>query len=489
MIASGSGTARWLAAVAGSLIIAAALTQTAAAGTTRTTAAQPLRSRGTAPSTPIEHFVFLMQGDRTFDSYFSTYPGANGAPPGTCQLLVLAKPRNGCVKPFPLHGRAVDALAAGKTVLDYQYDGGKLDGFVAAYLRQGRDGTAAMGYYDRHELPLYWALAERYVLFDNFFASARYGNRTNRSFWVSAAPQPGGTDSVNPKGYGDQATIFDRLQAAGVSWKFYVEGYNPHQTFRSVSSANPAAQTVRVPLLNYARFVDNPTLSSHIVDLSEYYQDLAAGRLPAVAYISSSGSSERSSRSMPAGQALVQRLVTQLMLSTAWSHSAFMWSYDGSGGWFDHVKPPVVGGNVLGLRVPALLISPYAPAGEVNHAQLDYTGALRFIEDNWGVASLTERDRHATSIAEALRLTTPPRPASLIQSAPPPPGPVVKIGIAYWTYLGALFVALMLFLGASAGPRLVHLVRRLTRRRRDDGERPRQGHSEPLAGVLVPKDW
>jgi phospholipase C len=435
-----------------------------------------------APRTPIKHFVYLMQGDRTFDNYFSTYPGAKGPPRGTCQPLVLLKPKNGCVKPFPLHGRNVPPLAPGNTVLDYQYDRGKLDGFVAAYLRQGRDGTNAMGYYDRRDLPYYWAVADQFVLFDNFFAAARHGIRTNRSFWVSAAPQPGGTESVGAGGYGDQPTIFDRLQQAGVSWKFYVEGYNPKETFRSRSASNPAAQTVRVPLLDYARFVDDPALRSHIVDLREYYQDLADGTLPAVAYVASSGSSERSARSIGAGQELVRRMVTQLMASSAWSSSALMWSYDGSGGWFDHVPPPTADGVPLGLRVPALLVSPYARRGVVEHAQLDPTGALAFVEQNWGVAPLTDRDAKARSIATVLDLRAPPRAPEVILAGAPVQGPKVAVGTAYLGYLSAALLAGVLFVAAAAGPDLVVAVRR---RRMASAARDPDG---VLAGIVMTGD-
>jgi phospholipase C len=444
------------AAVLGCLIAACAVTAPAAA-TAASAAHQGKAATGSAAApqrparTPVEHFVFLMQGDRTFDNYFGTYPGTDGPPPDTCQALVLSRPSNGCTRPFPLHGKAVNPLAPGKSLLDYQYADGRMDGFVAGYLRQGRDGTNAMGYYDRRDLPYYWAVADRYVLFDRFFASARYGNRTNRSYWVSAAPQPGGA-SVRADGYGDGATIFDRLQAAGVSWKFYVEDYDPNETFREATATDPAAQTVRVPLLNYARFVDRPQLRSHIVDLSQYYRDLADGTLPAVAYVASSGSSERSARSIGAGQQLVQRLLTQLMLSDAWHSSAFLWAYDGSGGWFDHVRPPAVQGQPLGFRVPALLVSPFAAEGAVNHAVLDYTSALRFIEENWGLQPLTARDATATSLAVALDLRAPPRPPELIQVDAPPPGARVRVDIAYVAYVGAFVLAVMLAAGAAGTP-------------------------------------
>lgn len=429
-----------------------------------------------ATATPIQHFVFLMQGDRTFDNYFGAYPGADGPPATACQPLVVTKPRNGCVRPTPLHGRTVSTLAPGPRVLDNQYDAGKMDGFVSAYVHQGRDGTTAMGYYDRRDLPYYWALADRYELFDRFFSSARYGNRTNRSYWVSAAPQPGGNGRPPKGGYGNQQTIFDRLQAAGVSWKFYVENYNPKQTFRTVSATDPAAQTVRVPLVNYARFVDDPALRSHIVDLSQYYRDLSSGSLPAVAYIASSGSSERSSRSMPAGQKLVQTLVTQLMLSHSWTSSAFLWSYDGSGGWYDHVKPPTVQGQVLGFRVPALLVSPYAPSGRINHTRLDYTSALRFIEDNWRLAPLTTRDRAATGLVGAFDFSAAPRAPELITLDPPPPGPRVKVSVAYWGYLGAAVIAVLLFLAAIGGGALLD---RRARARAADPAAPDPGGTDP----------
>jgi len=403
----------------------------------------------TRTSTPIRHFIFLMQGDRTFDNYFGTYPGADGIPAGACQALVLNHPENGCVRPFALHGKTPDPLAPGADVIDKQLDGGKLDGFVAAFTAQGRDGSSAMGYYDRRDLTYYWNLAEQYVLFDAFFSAVPYGYRANRDYWVSAAAPPGG-DTVAPTGYGDGPTIFDRLEAAGVSWKFYVQDYQPAQTFRTRTATDPAPQTVRVPLLNYARFVDDPRLRGHIVDLDQYYRDLADGSLPAVAYVASSGSSERSARSIPAGQTLVHSMVNQLMLSRFWSSSAFMWSYDGSGGWYDHVVPPAG----LGLRVPAVLVSPYARRGQVNHTRLDYTSALAFVEHNWGVAPLTGRDASAIDLTSAFDFAAKPRPAEIVSmNDQPAHAPLVRVGLIYGWYGGAAVLALVLVAVATGSSR------------------------------------
>jgi phospholipase C len=392
-----------------------------------------------------------MQGDRTFDNYFGSYPGADGPPATTCQVLVLSRPKNGCVKPFEAHGRALPPLAAGRTVLQNQVRGGRMDGFVAAYGAQGRDGTSAMAYYDRRYLPFSWSAADQYVLFDRFFSSTLYGTRDNRSYWVAAAPPPTGATATS--GYGNQQTIFDRLQASGVSWKFYVQDYDQRQTFRAATPTSPVGQAVRVPLLNYPRFVDDAGLRSHIVDLSTYYRDLARGTLPAVSYIASSGASERSGRSIAAGQKLVQDLTTQLMLSKQWDRSALLWTYDGSGGWFDHVRPPKVAGSDLGLRVPALLVSPYARKAKIDHTVLDYTSVLRFIEDNWALKPLTARDKSAHSFAAAFDFSSPPRAAAIITTRPPEPLAAVEVTAAYWAYGAAAVLGLGALVGAAVLPR------------------------------------
>src|SRR6195952_5701047 len=138
-----------------------------------------------ATTTPVKHFVYLMQGDRSFDNYFGNYPGADGIPANTCQKRVVTGPDKSCVQPFSLHGKNTEPLGAGTVELDNQYDEGRMDGFVAAFQNQGRDGAQAMGYYDQRDLPTYWGLANRYVLFDHFFSSTRSGERVNRSYWVS----------------------------------------------------------------------------------------------------------------------------------------------------------------------------------------------------------------------------------------------------------------------------------------------------------------
>ncbi|MCZ0978899.1 hypothetical protein O1L60_05820 [Streptomyces diastatochromogenes] len=329
-----------------------------------------------------------------------------------------------------------------------QINGGRMDGFVSAYTRQGRDGTTVMGHYDARDLPFDWAAAHRYVLFDEFFSAVPYGTATERSYWVSGAA---------PTAAGDRPTIFDRLQRAGVSWKFYVENYRPAENYRTPGATQP----VRAPLLGLARFVDDPALASHIVDLDQYYRDLDAGTLPSVAYVASSGSSERSARAIPPGQKLIRSLATQLALSPYWDSSALLWSHDGSGGWYDHVAPPPAADGPRGLRVPAVLISAYAPAGHVDHRVLDSSSALRFIEDNWNLAPLGGRDTTSASLAAALDFSAAPRPPEVL--AAPTERPAVRPvdpALVYGIYGGMLGGAALLVTGTalytarrrSAGP-------------------------------------
>ena len=173
----------------------------------------------------------------------------------------------------------------------------------------------------------------------------------------------------------------------GISWKFYVQNYDPKINYRNLQGVGSRdSQVIWVPLLDFDRFIDNPALSSHIVDLKQYYIDLQQGTLPAVAYIVPSGTSEHPPQYPASGQRFIKGLIQELMRSSAWDSSAFVMAYDDWGGWYDHVNPPRVDAYGYGLRVAALMVSPYAKEGHIDHTQLDFTSILKFIETNWGVA-------------------------------------------------------------------------------------------------------
>jgi phospholipase C len=377
------------------------------------------------PTTPIEHFVVLMQENHSFDNYFGTYPGADGIPAETC--MPVGRRARPCVRPFRLGGRPAPDLGHDRRIHRIQYARGRMDGFVrAASIDRQTVERSVMGYYDGRDLPFYWNVADEHVLFDRFFAATSRGSVASHLYWITGTP--GNADG----GFGNRPTIFDRLDERGVSWKFYVEDYDPGR----------AAQAVRVPLLNSTRYVNDPNRFGRIVDLDEYYEDLRRGRLPQVAYIAPAGSSEHPPGGIEAGEALVKRLIFALSMSSAWDSSAFMWTYDDWGGWFDHVSPPPGG---YGFRVPALLVSPYARRGFVDSTRLDTTSILRFIEDNWELEPLARRDARANSIAGAFDFAQPPRTPSIVAGERgATDAPAVRRWVIYLGYGAALVLALAL---------------------------------------------
>ena len=401
----------------------------------------------------IQHLVVLMQENHTFDNYFGTFPRAEGFPKGTCVPKLRSGPATNCLAPHhaviahtsdPDHGQAT-ALTA--------WDNGKMDGFVWAQTDRNLDGSATMAYWDGTDLPLYWNLATDYVLGDRFFSSAWGASQTNHLYWV-AAQSAGGHGGIPAKGF-DVPTIFDRLQAAGISWKMYVQNYDPKDTFRAGTASGP--QVVWTALLAFPRFLDTPKLFSRIVDLSEYDRDVENGTLPAVSYIVPSGLSEHPPGNVTAGQEFGASLVTALMRSSSWDSSMFALTHDDWGGYYDHVPPPQVDADGYGFRVPALFISPYARSGTVDHTTYDYTSILRFIEDNWGVAPLTARDASANSIGAALDLNQAPKAALL-------PGPVYPAPtgaptsaritlIAAYAFVALLFLLALVWLTLLAARR------------------------------------
>jgi phospholipase C len=411
---------------------------------------------GPQPRTPIKHFVTLMQSNHTFDSYFGTYPGADGVPTDACMPVDPTDPTNdGCVEPFHLENYGTD-LTHTFTTFRNQYRSGSMDGFVHAFRLLGEDGTVAMGHYDDQDLPFYWNLADEYVLFDRFFTSAAGGSTPNRMFWATGTAgitRPGSED-VPEAGWGDLPTIFDRLEERGISWKVYVQNYDPSiiLTEREDGVAAPA-QFKWVPVLGFSRFIDDPQLSSHIVDLEEFFHDVQDGDLPAVSYVVTVGASEHPPSNLLTGQRLVKRMLNVLMQSPLWDDSAFLMTWDDWGGWYDHVPPPQVDEFGYGFRTPALLVSPYAKQGHVDSTVLDFTSILRFIEDNYDLPALAERDASANSLMSAFDFTGAPREPRIIAmtrgevSVPQP-----RRSVIYGFYTAAVLIPIAIISAALARP-------------------------------------
>ena len=294
-----------------------------------------------APATPIEHIVVLMQENHSFDNYFGTFPGADGFPRDTC--MPVGRAHRPCVRPFHLGGRSTPDPA-------HEAGSHRMDGFIRAASRHRQSiERSVMGYYDGRDLPYYWNVAEEYVLFDRFFAASPDGSVANHRLWIGRDLSQAASAAASRGGSTSRTTTRDPARAA------------PR---RCVCPCGILA----CPGMSWIS--------------TEFYEDLERGRLPAVAYIAPAGASEHPPGRVSAGATLTRSLLTALARSSAWDSSAFMWTYDESGGWFDHVRPP----RGAGFRVPALLVSPYARRGYVDSTPLDTTSIPAFIERNWRLA-------------------------------------------------------------------------------------------------------
>ncbi len=408
---------------------------------------------GTETNTPIKHFIVVMQQNHTFDNYFGTYPGANGIPDGVCQPTSVSNPGSApCVAPYEITDQSITDLSHSDSTFAGQFQNGQMNGFVATLNGLNQDGSLSMGHFDDTTIPFYWNLADQYVLFDNYFSSAHTGSVTNRMFWVSGRPGDE-TNRIPQGGFGDIPTIFDKLQERGISWKFYIKDYDPNLNYRSLEELNYLPPQVQwVPLLSFDRFLDDPELSRHIVDLDEYYTDLENNTLPAVSYVLLLGATEHPISDLSLGQQATRTMLNTLMQSDSWESSAFFLTYDDWGGWYDHVPPPQVDERGLGFRVPSLLVSPYARMGHIDHTQLDHTSLLKFIEENWNISPLAERDAKANNFTSAFDFSMAPRPPIFVSAVREVPEPRIEPRriVIYAAYGAAMLFAFLIFARAFA---------------------------------------
>ncbi len=383
---------------------------------------------------PIQHVIVVIQSGHSFDNYFGTRPGVDGIPANIREPV--APGSNSVIAPYHLSSEQErDGLRDTLRVTQKAVDSGKMDGFVSAQPNTAI-GSVAMGHYDRSDLPYYWDLADRFTLFDHFFASSQAGSFPNRLVTVSgqtddiASNKTLGGGVVIPGG-----TVFDQLNAHHVSWKFYAQGYK--------AGVKPTpAQIARNPLLVMPGFQQDPRL----VGTSQYFVDLDKGQLPQVSYVTAATTdSERSPQDPAQGEAFVRSLVNALMQSSEWSHTALLLTYDDSGGWYDHVVPPTVAGATLGVRVPTLLISPYAKAGYVDSTTTDSASIPGFIDDVFKLPEITPAVNQVGSVMSAVDTTQQPTPPIIGPSEGTlAPIPRPKVETIYLLYLGALVAAALL---------------------------------------------
>jgi phospholipase C len=370
-----------------------------------------------APETSgIEHIVVVMMENRSFDHLLGWMPNANGRQAG------LSYPDNngnliptrrltyyvGCSHPDPDH-----SYAGGRS----EYDNGKMDG----WLRTSTNDSFSIGYYEQADLPLFGTLALNYTTLSNYFPSILSSTFPNRVFQHAAQ-----TDRLsNTLDLSTLPTIWDSLQAAGVSCRYYYSNV-------------PFLALWGIKYLGISSLID------------QFAADVAAGTLPAVSFVDpwftilddGLGNDDHPHADLRKGEIFLRNIVTTLAASPLWNNTVVVINRDEWGGFFDHVVPPRViapnnvdtdlvnGQALLGCRVPTIIVSPFTrgnPAKPTINALLyDHTSVLKMIEWRYGLAPLTARDAsdEIANLAVALNFSAPdPSLPALPVIAEPPLDP------------------------------------------------------------------
>jgi phospholipase C len=345
----------------------------------------------------IRHVIVIMQENRSFDSYFGTFPGAIGIPAGVC----LPDPRNGgCRKPWVDHQDSNGNDPHAEEPFRGDLNGGKMDGFVAVTERQTCDPKPAvcrpdvMGYHVRSDIPNYWAYAEHFVLQDHFFEAPGSWSLPAHLYEVSGwsakcartgVPMSCSSTNMPPERRTDRRTPFAwtdltwLLHRHHVSWGFYLD-HGPV----TLSRGNRNGVSIHWnPLPGFTDVHEDGQLGS-IRALRIFYRQAKAGTLPKVSWVAPNfRDSEHGPALVSTGQAYVTRLINAIMRGPDWKSCAIFLTWDDWGGFYDNVVPPRVDGQGYGFRVPGLVISPYAKSGYIDSQVLSTDAYLKFIEDDF----------------------------------------------------------------------------------------------------------
>jgi phospholipase C len=330
-------------------------------------------------------------------------------------LKVVPNITEGLIEPFHLKNTRTPNLKYGPLVYETSYNYGFMDGFILAQndntlkpndIAKKDNHTFVMGYYNNSEIGPYWFLASNFVLADNFFSATRQTDLTN-NLHLFTAEEGNFKKYVPTEGLSINSTVLDLLEKKRFTWKIYVENYDSGLNYTNENESSKRYLTLN-PILGIPRFVENTTLNGRIQDLSNYYHDLKHN-LPSVSYIILPESQESSPKDILKGQEAVVSLIISLMQSKHWKNSLFILTYSGSGGWYDHVPPPLNPGSDHGFRVPTLFISPYSHKGIVDSTFYDTLSIVKFIEYNFNLKMVDSRYSLSNNILGAFDFDKPPR--------------------------------------------------------------------------------
>ena len=369
----------------------------------------------------IQHIVFLIKENRTFDHYFGTYPGADGATSGktsTGKTIPLSHAPD--ETPWDIGHSWRDALIAinnGKMNKFDLVENGEMEGYKLPYTQL----------YEA-DIPNYFSYARNFVLADRMFSSMAGPSFPNHLYTV-AAENGGILDNPHPNHYNwgcdsdedqsvpvqkpdgrltneppcvDFQTLADSLQAAHISWKYYAP---PKGKYGYQWSTLDAIKHIR----------ESPLWAQHVVNDDQFASDALNGKLPAVSWLVTGDDSEHPPLSTCAGENWSVRQLNAVMKGPDWNSTVVFLTWDDFGGFYDHVPPPPIGNSTLGPRVPLLIISPYARKGFISHTQYEFSSFLKFAEVRFGLRALTDRDSKAGDMLDSFDFNREPQPTLILQ--------------------------------------------------------------------------
>jgi phospholipase C len=379
----------------------------------------------------VEHVVFLMHENRSFDHYFGTYKGVRGFDDAKARadgLFQQAWPGGAAPTLLPFRLDTTNRMAECTFDLSHEWsaqhdcwNGGKMNKWVSVHtekLWEGpENGVLTMGYYTRQDLPFYYSLADTFTICDGYHCSVMGPTHPNRLHALSGTLDPAGiaggpvlfTNSApTAQGSASWSTMPEALEDAGVSWKVYNAPGPEYQPSSGIAMA--LSDNI---LLYFKQFMDPSSALYQKAFLptfpNDFARDVAADTLPQVSWITPPAGYDEHPPSAPALGMWFSHNVIKTLISNpkVWSKTVLFIMYDENDGFFDHVAPPTpppgtegeyvtkeplpavtfgISGPIgLGFRVPMLVVSPFSRGGYVCSETFDHTSQMRFLETRFGV--------------------------------------------------------------------------------------------------------
>jgi phospholipase C len=363
---------------------------------------------GTDTIPQIEHIVVLMMENHSYDNKLGMLNrfgadgfciGRNGRPTATNPYA------NGDIQ-HAFHMPTTCQLTGfpSQTWLNshIQFAGGRNDGFV-----ESGSGPVSMGYWQGSDQPFYYSMCQVFPIADRYFCSVLGQTYPNRRYLMSATSLGMVNDTIpSLDSYPPNGTIFDKLAAAGISWRDYYSTLSTTELYPELYIKN---------------------VGTNVLPIKEFFKDAAAGTLPGFSLVEPNYTtqSEEDPQNVATGEKFAASVINAVISGPAWDKSLLIWTYDEHGGYFDHVPPPPAikpdnippdvptgestynGFAQYGFRVPLAVVSPWARPWYVSHFVFDHTSICALVEAKWNLPAMTYRDANANNMLDMLDLRFP----------------------------------------------------------------------------------